>query len=203
LLCKFKQLSFQTIFILHFWRCKYLTIDKLDDLQNETAFSFGEREDKMKINIIQIDKTQEKWLLEGIENYVSRLKHYTDFTTTTIEIPKKNRQLSIPQQLTIEEKELDKYLNASDKVVLLDENGKQYTSMDFSNYIQKQLMQRVKSLTVVIGGPYGFSENIHKRGYEKISLSKMTFSHQMVRLFLVEQVYRAFSILNNEKYHHQ
>jgi 23S rRNA (pseudouridine1915-N3)-methyltransferase len=167
------------------------------------AFSFGEWENKMKINIIQIDKTQEKWLLEGIENYVSRLKHYTDFTTTTIEIPKKNRQLSIAQQLTIEERELDKYLNASDKVVLLDENGKQYTSMDFSNYIQKQLMQRVKSLAIVIGGPYGFSENIHKRGYEKISLSKMTFSHQMVRLFLVEQVYRAFSILNNEKYHHQ
>jgi 23S rRNA (pseudouridine1915-N3)-methyltransferase len=98
---------------------------------------------------------------------------------------------------------LDKYLSASDKVVLLDENGKQYTSVDFSNYVQKQLMQRVKSLAIVIGGPYGFSENIHKRGYEKISLSKMTFSHQMVRLFLVEQVYRAFSILNNEKYHHQ
>ncbi len=157
----------------------------------------------MKINIIQIDKTQDKWLIEGIENYISRLKHYTDLTITTIEIPKKNRQLPIPQQLTIEEKELDKYLTTSDKIVLLDENGKSFTSLEFSNYMQKQLMQRVKSLAVVIGGPYGFSTNIHQRNYEKIALSKMTFSHQMVRLFLVEQVYRAFTILNNEKYHHQ
>jgi 23S rRNA (pseudouridine1915-N3)-methyltransferase len=157
----------------------------------------------MKINIIQIDKTQDKWLVEGIENYIARLKHYTDLTITTIEIPKKNRQLSIPQQLTIEEKELGKYLTTSDKVMLLDENGKSFTSLEFSVYMQKQLMQRVKSLAIVIGGPYGFSTNIHQRNYEKISLSKMTFSHQMVRLFLVEQVYRAFTILNNEKYHHQ
>jgi 23S rRNA (pseudouridine1915-N3)-methyltransferase len=157
----------------------------------------------MKINIIQIDKTQDKWLIEGIENYISRLKHYTDLTLTTIEIPKKNRQLSIPQQLTIEEKELDKHLLNSDKIVLLDENGKSFTSLEFSSYMQKQLMQRVKSLAIVIGGPYGFSANIHQRNYEKIALSKMTFSHQMVRLFLVEQVYRAFTILNNEKYHHQ
>ncbi len=156
----------------------------------------------MKIQIIQIDKTQEKWLIEGLDNYLSRLKHYTDLKVITIEIPKKNRQLSISQQLQIEEKELDKYLLSAEKVILLDENGFQYNSLGFSEYIQKCLMQRIKTLTIVIGGPYGFSEAIHKRAYEKIGLSKMTFSHQMVRLFFIEQLYRAFSILNHEKYHH-
>ncbi len=157
----------------------------------------------MKIQLIQIDKTQEKWLIEGLDNYISRLKHYTDFKVITIDIPKKSRQLSIPQQLQLEEKELDKYLNSAEKVILLDEHGQQHSSLGFSDYIQKLLMQRVKTLTIVIGGPYGFSEGIHKRGYEKIGLSKMTFSHQMVRLFFIEQIYRAFSILNHEKYHHQ
>jgi 23S rRNA (pseudouridine1915-N3)-methyltransferase len=157
----------------------------------------------MKLEIIQIDKTQEAWLIEAVENYLKRLKHYASIQVTTISVPKTVRQQSIPQQLAFEEKELDILLKGHDKIVLLDEHGKQFTSLKFSEYIQKQIMNRTKSLAIVIGGPYGFSEGIHNRANEKIALSTMTFSHQMVRLFFMEQLYRAFTILNNEKYHHE
>lgn len=157
----------------------------------------------MKISLIAVGKTEDKYLIEGIEKYLNRLKHYIGFSLNIIPELKNTKNLTEAQQKGKEAELILKQLNNSDVLVLLDEKGKKYTSVQFSQYINKQMIGSVQNLVFVIGGPYGFDESIYKRANYSVSLSEMTFSHQMVRLFFVEQLYRAFTILKNEPYHHE
>jgi len=157
----------------------------------------------MTIKLLAVGKTDHKNLQQLIGEYENRLKHYIRFELEVIPDIKNSKNLSEKQQKEKEGELILKKTNPTDVVVLLDENGKQYSSVDFSNYLQKKMNSGIKQLVFVIGGPYGFSEEVYKKAQVKISLSKMTFSHQMVRLFVVEQVYRAFTILRNEPYHHR
>ncbi|CAM4297970.1 23S rRNA (pseudouridine(1915)-N(3))-methyltransferase RlmH [Zobellia nedashkovskayae] len=157
----------------------------------------------MTIKLIAIGKTDSKALLQLISEYENRLKHYVKFELEIIPDIKNTKNLSETQQKEKEGVLILKNLTNTDVLVLLDENGKQFSSVDFSGYLQKKMNAGLKQLVFVIGGPYGFSTDVYNKAQGKISLSKMTFSHQMVRLFVVEQVYRAFTILRNEPYHHQ
>lgn len=157
----------------------------------------------MTVKLIAIGKTDSKALLQLISEYENRLKHYVKFELEIIPDIKNTKNLSEAQQKEKEGELILKNLSNTDVLVLLDENGKQFSSVDFSGYLQKKMNAGLKQLVFVIGGPYGFSTDIYNKAQGKISLSKMTFSHQMVRLFVVEQVYRAFTILRNEPYHHQ
>lgn len=157
----------------------------------------------MTITLLAIGKTDNKELNILIDQYTKRLSFYVKFNFEVIPDIKNVKNLSEKQQKEKEGHLILKKLNSSDRLVLLDENGKQFTSVGFSEYLQKQMNSGLKNLVFVIGGPYGFSEEIYKRAQGKISLSKMTFSHQMVRLFFIEQLYRGFTILKNEPYHHR
>ncbi|MFD0975246.1 23S rRNA (pseudouridine(1915)-N(3))-methyltransferase RlmH [Salinimicrobium gaetbulicola] len=157
----------------------------------------------MTIKLLTIGKTDDKQLQSLIDTYVKRLEHYNRFELEILPDLKKTKNLSVEQQKAMEGKLILDKVNTSDFLVLLDENGKQYSSEGFSEYIQKRLNSGMKQLIFVVGGPYGFSEEVYQRANGKVSLSKMTFSHQMVRLFFVEQIYRAFTILRNEPYHHK
>ncbi len=156
----------------------------------------------MKVTLLQIDKTTEPYLNEGISIYLQRLKNYCTLDTTTINVPKTVRMRPEKEQKAEESKLIQKYIKESDYVVLLDEAGKNLDSVEFSRFLSQKTMQNVKNLVFVIGGPYGFDEWLYNRANYKLSLSKMTFSHQMVRLFFAEQLYRAYSIIKGEKYHH-
>lgn len=157
----------------------------------------------MTIKLLCVGKTDEGALNTLIDKYVRRLAHYNRFELEVIPDIKNTKSLDATRQKTLEGKEILNKLSPADFVVLLDENGRQYASEDFAQYLQKQLNSGKKQLIFVLGGPYGFSEEVYKRAQGKLSLSKMTFSHQMVRLFFVEQLYRGFSILRNEPYHHK
>jgi len=157
----------------------------------------------MQIKLIAIGKTDDKQLLQLIQQYQKRLKHYIKFDLDIIPDIKNVKNLSEKQQKEKEGELILKKLVPTDILVLLDENGKQFTSVEFSNYLQKKMNAGIKQLVFVIGGPYGFSETVYQKAQGKLSLSKMTFSHQMIRLFVVEQIYRGFTILKNEPYHHQ
>jgi len=157
----------------------------------------------MKISLIVIGKTDDKNLISLIEKYQNRLKHYINFTLEIIPDIKNAKNMSVQQQREKEGELLLKKLQPSDQLVLLDEKGKQFRSVEFSKYLQKKMNTGIKQLVFVIGGPYGFSAALYKKASEQLSLSKMTFSHQMIRLFVVEQLYRAFTILKNEPYHHE
>jgi 23S rRNA (pseudouridine1915-N3)-methyltransferase len=156
----------------------------------------------MKITLILNGKTEDDYIIKGVSIYEQRLKHYIAFETIVIPALKNTKALSVEQQKQKEGELIMKLIQNSDKLILLDENGKEYNSVEFSGFIQQQMNSGIKNLVFVVGGPYGFSEEIYKRANGKISLSRMTFSHQMVRLFFVEQVYRAMTILKNEPYHH-
>ena len=156
----------------------------------------------MKIQLIQIDKTQETYLLQGIDQYLQRLKNYVTLDIYTINVPKNVRQRSIQEQKTEEAKLILNQLMPEDQLIVLDENGKEFNSVSFSNFIAQKQNASTKRLVFLIGGPFGFDEAVYKRANAKISLSQMTFSHQMIRLFFVEQLYRAYTILKGEKYHH-
>lgn len=156
----------------------------------------------MKITLLQIDKTQEAYLSEGINHYIKRLGNYVPLEVITINVPKNVRQRSETEQKTEEGKLILAKIQASDVLVILDENGKQFDSRGFSQFISKQQNASVKHLIFLIGGPFGFDEKTYNRANFKLSLSAMTFSHQMVRLFFLEQLYRSFTILKGEKYHH-
>ena len=157
----------------------------------------------MKIKLLTIGKTDNAALAQLIKTYEARLKHYIQFSIEIIPDLKNTKNFSEEVQ---KEKEGDLILSkisTKDRMVLLDENGTSFDSIEFSKFLQKQMNSGIKQLVFVIGGPYGFSEKIYKKSQGKISLSKMTFSHQMVRLFAIEQIYRGFTILKNEPYHHQ
>jgi 23S rRNA (pseudouridine1915-N3)-methyltransferase len=156
----------------------------------------------MKVMLLQVDKTQDAYLKDGIDIYTGRLKNYTVFYTVTINVPKNVRQRSVNEQKTEEGRLILQGISTDDYLILLDEKGKEYTSVDFAKFIGQKQNASVKRLVFLIGGPFGFDELIYKRANFKISLSQMTFSHQMVRLFFAEQLYRAYTILKGEKYHH-
>ncbi|WP_310557818.1 23S rRNA (pseudouridine(1915)-N(3))-methyltransferase RlmH [Flavobacterium sp.] len=157
----------------------------------------------MNIKLIAIGKTDKKNLQSLIDEYQKRLSFYIKFDLEIIPDSKNVKNLSESQQ---KEKEGDMILakiTPTDQLILLDENGKTFSSVSFSEELQKKMNSGVKTLVFVIGGPYGFSETVYAKAHGKISLSLMTFSHQMVRLFFIEQLYRGFTILKNEPYHHQ
>lgn len=157
----------------------------------------------MKIKLLAIGKTDDKNLSALIGTYENRLKHYIKFELDIIPDIKNVKNLSQAQQKEKEGELILKKLQPTDQLILLDEKGKDFRSIEFSNYLQKKMNSGIKQLVFVIGGPYGFSESVYKKSQGKVSFSKMTFSHQMIRLFVVEQVYRAFTILKNEPYHHE
>lgn len=157
----------------------------------------------MKITLFAIGKTDNKHLISLQDVYLKRLKHYISFELVIIPDIKNVKNLSEEQKKKLEGMEILKRISSSDHVVLLDENGKSYSSVGFSEFLLKKMNSGLKNLVFVIGGPYGFSEEIYARSNGKLSLSKMTFSHQMVRLFFIEQLYRANTILRNEPYHHK
>lgn len=156
----------------------------------------------MKIILLQIDKTDQSFIEAGVAEFAKRVNRYNPFEMVTLSISKTVRSKSIPEQKAEEEKQLLPYLEKYDTVILLDENGKQYSSLEFSKQIQQHLNSGKKSLCFVIGGPYGFTDSLRKK-YPTMSFSKFTFSHQMIRLLFCEQLYRAFSIIRGEKYHHE
>src|SRR5690606_24936115 len=157
----------------------------------------------MNIKLLAVGKTDDKNLQTLIENYQKRLSFYVKFDLEIIADIKNAKNLSEAQQKEKEGELILSKVTASDHLILLDEKGKSFTSVGFSDFLQKKMNSGIKTLVFVIGGPYGFSETVYQRAEGKISLSEMTFSHQMVRLFIIEQLYRAFTILRNEPYHHQ
>ncbi|WP_455496892.1 23S rRNA (pseudouridine(1915)-N(3))-methyltransferase RlmH [Coprobacter sp.] len=157
----------------------------------------------MKILLLVVGKTTESYFSEAIREYSERTKHYIPFDMDVIPELKNTKNLSFDQQ---KEKEADlilKSLQPGDYIVLLDERGKEYSSLQFAAYLERKMHVVSKRLVFVIGGPYGFSSRVYDSASEKMSLSKMTFSHQMIRMIFVEQLYRAMTILNNEPYHHE
>jgi len=155
----------------------------------------------MKTVLLLVGKTDHRLSAELIDDYRSRIVHYMPFDIVTLPDIKNTRSLSPVQQKQAEGELILRQLEPSDCVVLLDERGRQYTSPDFARWMEKR-QAAYRRLVLIIGGPYGFSEAVYSRAAEQISLSLMTFSHQMVRLFLVEQIYRACTILRGEPYHH-
>ena len=157
----------------------------------------------MKAVLLAIGKTDAQYFKEAIEEYQKRLVHYLPFDVELIPDLKNTKNLSEEQQKAKEGEMILKSLQAGDYIVLLDDKGKEYTSMKFARYIEQKMHSVPKRLVFIIGGPYGFSEEIYSKANEKLTLSRMTFSHQMVRLIFVEQLYRAMTIINNEPYHHE
>ncbi len=157
----------------------------------------------MTIKLIVVGKTDEKYLQEGIAQYEQRLKHYTRFELTVIPALKETKNMTPIEIKEREGQQILKQLEKVDRTVLLDEHGNRHTSVGFATYMQKQMNAGVRSLAFVVGGAYGFSPAVYAAAADKISLSDMTFNHQMIRLFFVEQLYRAFTILNHEPYHNE
>tara|TARA_E500000331_G_C16756531_1_gene497657 strand:+ start:80 stop:553 length:474 start_codon:yes stop_codon:yes gene_type:complete len=157
----------------------------------------------MKIVLVVLGKTNEKYLIEGISDYQKRLKHYINFEIVEILNIKNVKNFSEKQLIRKEGEMILKQINTSDYLVLLDDQGNDFSSPSFAEKLQQWMISGKKRLVFVVGGAYGFSQEVYNRGNEKLSLSRMTFSHQMVRLFFVEQLYRGYTILNNEPYHHK
>lgn len=157
----------------------------------------------MNIKILTIGKTDNKALQSLIDDYTKRLSFYIKFDLEIIPDIKNVKNLSESQQKEKEGELILAKLTATDQLILLDEKGTTFSSLGFSDYLQKKMNSGAKTLVFVIGGPYGFSDEVYQKAQGKISLSLMTFSHQMVRLFFIEQLYRGFTILKNEPYHHQ
>lgn len=157
----------------------------------------------MKIKVLAIGKTDDKNLKQLIDTYEKRLKHYIKFEMEIIPDLKHVKNMSEKDQMEREGELILKKVGAGDQLWLLDEKGEMFRSIDFSKFLQKKMNAGIKRFILVIGGPYGFSDAVYQTAQGKISLSKMTFSHQMIRLFAVEQLYRAFTILKNEPYHHE
>ena len=156
----------------------------------------------MKTVLLQVGKTVNKHFVAGIDDYAERISHYMPFEIVTIPELRNTKNLSEEQQKTTEGDLILRQIQPSDTVVLLDEHGKELRSVDYARWLE-QKQQTARRLVFVIGGPYGFSEAVYVRANDKLSLSKMTFSHQMVRLIFTEQLYRACTIIKGEPYHHE
>ena len=157
----------------------------------------------MNLTLLTVGKTDVKWVKEGLELYASRLTHYVPFTLTEIPELKKVSALSRQQIMQKEGELILKHLTPGDHLILLDEHGREFRSLEFADYVEHLLFMGGKNLVFVVGGAYGFSDEVYARAHSKISLSRMTFSHQMVRIIFAEQLYRAFTILKGEPYHHE
>ena len=157
----------------------------------------------MKIILLSIGKTDNPLFSQIIEGYRKRINFYIRFDIHSLPDLKNARNLSEKEQKKQEGEKLLKWLQSSDHVVLLDDKGKQYSSIEFSGYLEKKSFTAARRLIFMVGGPYGFSDEVYERANETMSLSKMTFTHQMVRMIFVEQLYRAMTILQNEPYHHE
>ena len=157
----------------------------------------------MGITLLTVGKTDVRWVMDGLDLYVSRLKHYVQFTLN--EIPQlKNVSALTQEQIRQREGELIlRSLKSSDEVILLDERGREYRSVEFASMLEDKMSRSGRNIVFVIGGAYGFSDAVYKRSDAMLSMSRMTFSHQMVRTIFVEQLYRAFTILKGEPYHHE
>ena len=156
----------------------------------------------MKITLLAIGKTDNKELDKLIGQYTARIGHYLPFELKIILDVKRSGKTTEESQKLVEGKEILSELAPTDKLILLDERGKSFSSREFASFLEGKMLQSERRLVFVIGGPYGFSPEVYARANEQISLSKMTFSHQMVRLFITEQIYRAMTILRGEPYHH-
>ena len=156
----------------------------------------------MRIKLLVVGKTTDSRIVSLIDDYQNRLKHYVPFSLEVLPELRNAKSLSEEQQKTAEGEMILKAVSAAEEMILLDEHGKEFRSIEFSEYLQKK-MSAGRDIVFIVGGPYGFSETVYARANGKISLSKMTFSHQMVRLFFVEQIYRAMTILRHEPYHHE
>ena len=156
----------------------------------------------MQLVLLVVGKTDSKHIDALIEQYADRLKHYLPFSLQVIPDVRRSGKLSADEQKRVEGAEILRLLQSSDRLVLLDERGKELTSRAFASYMEKAMASGLRRLVFLIGGPYGFSEEVYGLADDQVSLSKMTFSHQMVRLFAVEQLYRAQTILRGEPYHH-
>jgi 23S rRNA (pseudouridine1915-N3)-methyltransferase len=157
----------------------------------------------MKVKLLMVGKTVKDFIVRGFDDYQQRMIHYLPYETKVISDLKSTKKLNINQQKIKEGELILNQLQNSDFVVLLDEHGKEFSSVSFARWMEKQMMTGLKSVVFVIGGAYGFSDAVYQRSNFKLSLSKMTFSHQMVRLIFIEQLYRAMTILKGEPYHHQ
>lgn len=157
----------------------------------------------MKIDLVLVGKSDQKYLQEGIDIYLKRLKHYCQFEMKVIPDLKSTKSLSEEQQKEKEGELIISQIKDSDFVMLLDERGETFSSVGFAQFLEKKQVTGVRKLSFVIGGPYGFSKEVYAKANAKLSLSAMTFSHQMVRLLFIEQLYRAHTIINGEPYHHK
>ena len=157
----------------------------------------------MKITFLWMGKTTERWLQEGIDKYMERLKHYVSLSVEIVPSPKNLPKQDDAKQKEMEGEALLNRIAPTDEVYLLDERGVAYSSGGLAEFLQKKTLANVKTLVMVIGGPYGFSEKIYQRANGQISFSQLTFSHQMIRLLVCEQIYRAYTIIRGEAYHHQ
>ena len=156
----------------------------------------------MKIQLIAVGRTTTPYLQEGIKMYLDRVSHYVPLEITIIPDIKKTRSLTQQQQKDLEGQAMMQRIANGDFVVLLDEKGRRYTSRQFADFIDKKMLTLPQRLTFIVGGPYGFSQEIYNRANHMLSLSDMTFPHEMVRLFFAEQLYRAYAIIGGEPYHH-
>ena len=157
----------------------------------------------MNIELIFVGKTDQKEVEALVEMYAKRINRYCKFSITTLADVRNTKNMAPSRQKQLEGEAILRLVGEGDCLTLMDERGAQYTSMEYAQWLQKRMLSGVKRLVLVIGGPYGFSEEVYKRADQKISLSKMTFSHQIVRAIFTEQLYRAFTILHNEPYHHE
>ena len=157
----------------------------------------------MNIELIVVGKTDSKEVEALVEMYSKRVNRYCRFSITTLADVRNTRNMTSAKQKQLEGEAILRLVGDGDCLALMDERGAQYTSVEYAQWLQKRMLSGVKRLVLVIGGPYGFSDEVYARANEKISLSKMTFSHQIVRAIFTEQLYRAFTILNNEPYHHE
>lgn len=157
----------------------------------------------MNIKLIVVGKSESEHLRSWVEVYVKRLSHYTGFEIVTLPDVKNAKNLSVGELKEREGEMILRQIEKADKVVLLDEKGKEFSSMEFSKYLEKQMNTSVRTLAFVVGGAFGFSPKVYEKIGERIAISRMTFSHQMIRLLVVEQIYRAFTILKGEPYHNE
>lgn len=157
----------------------------------------------MKTTLLVVGRTVEKHYITAIDDYIQRTKHYMLFDMEVIPELKNTKSLTMEQQKEKEGELICKAFQPGDVIILLDEHGKEFRSVEFANWMEKKMSTVNKRLVFVIGGPYGFSEKVYQTAHEKMSLSKMTFSHQMIRLIFVEQLYRAMNILHGGPYHHE
>ena len=157
----------------------------------------------MKTTLLVVGRTVEKHFITSIDDYIQRTKYFLSFDMEVIPELKNTKNLSMDQQKEKEGELILKALQPGDVIVLLDEHGKEMRSIEFADYMKRKMNTVNKRLVFIIGGPYGFSEKVYKAAHEKISMSKMTFSHQMIRLIFVEQIYRAMTVLNGGPYHHE